>query len=53
MLKLAPLFLVIVVALGVYCLTATSVLPKIMLFTASMLLFLSLLGKTRKTRIIR
>jgi len=53
MLKFAPLFLVFVVALAIYCISATSVFPKILLFAASMLLFLSLLDRSRKSRIVR
>jgi hypothetical protein len=47
MLKLAPVFFILAIVLGVYSLTATSVVPKVLLFTASMLLFISLLGKKR------
>jgi hypothetical protein len=47
MIKLAPVFLVLAVVLGIYSLSATSVLPKILLFSTSLLLFLSLLGKKR------
>jgi uncharacterized membrane protein YtjA (UPF0391 family) len=47
MLKLAPIFLIATIVLGVYSLSATAVLPKILLFSSSMLLFLSLLGKKR------
>jgi hypothetical protein len=45
MLKLAPVFLVLTVILGVYSVSATGVMPKILLFSTIMLLFLSLLGK--------
>jgi len=47
MLKLAPVFLILSVVLGVLCLTATSVLLKIFFFLAVMVLFLSLLGTKR------
>jgi hypothetical protein len=47
MLKLAPVFFILAIVLGVYSLTATSVVPKVLLFTVSMLLFISLLGKKR------
>jgi hypothetical protein len=47
MLKLAPVFFLIVLALSVYSLYATTVMPKIFLFSAIMLLFISLLGKKR------
>jgi uncharacterized membrane protein YtjA (UPF0391 family) len=47
MLKLAPVFLILAVASGVYSLTANAVLPQVLFFTTSMLLFLSLLGKRR------
>jgi hypothetical protein len=45
MLKLAPVFLVLTVILGVYSVTAPGILPKVLLFSTAMLLFLSLLGK--------
>ena len=47
MLKLAPVFLISTIVLGVFSMTSISVLPKIFLFTSVMLLFLSLLGKKR------
>ena len=47
MLKLAPVFFILVLALSVYCLYVTTVMPKIFLFSAIMLLFISLLGKKR------
>jgi hypothetical protein len=47
MLKLAPLFLILAVVLGIYSLSATSVLPKIFFFLTTMVLFLSLLGRKR------
>jgi hypothetical protein len=48
MLKLAPIFLILTVILGVYSLSATAVLPKIFFFVSGMMLFLSLLGTPSK-----
>jgi hypothetical protein len=47
MLKLAPLFLILTVVLGIYTLSATAVMPKVFLFSSVMLLFISLLGRKR------
>jgi len=47
MLKLAPLFLIIAIALGILSFYSTGVLPKILFFSSVMVLFLSLLSKKR------
>jgi hypothetical protein len=47
MLKLAPLFLIAAIAFGVYSLYSTEVFPKVLFFSATMVLFLSLLGRKR------
>jgi len=47
MLKLAPVFLILTVVLGVYNLSATAVFPKVLLFASVTMLFLSLLGKRK------
>ncbi len=47
MLKLAPLFLILAVVFGLYALSATAVMPKVLFFSSVVVLFLSLLGKKR------
>jgi hypothetical protein len=47
MLKLAPLFLIAAIAFGVYSLYSTDVFPKILFFSSTMVLFISLLGRKR------
>jgi len=47
MLKFAPLFLIAAIAFGIYSLYSTDVFPKILFFSTTLVLFLSLLGRKR------
>lgn len=47
MLKLFPVFLIIAIVAGILSLSATSVLPKVLFFLSTMMLFLALLDKKR------
>ena len=47
MLKLFPVFLVIAIVSGIFSLSATTVLPKVLFFLSTMMLFIALLDKKR------
>ena len=47
MLKLFPLFLVIAIVSGIFSLSATTVLPKVLFFASTILLVLAQLEKKR------
>ena len=47
MLKLFPVFLVIAIVSGIFSLSATTVLPKVVFFASTMLLILAQLEKKR------